>query len=124
MSGNSQTKSTEKWQKKAGYKVKSFKLKESLVNEFEKACSNAGVSQAVRPSVSNFENDEGVYKQKPVSIVKKYGKNLTGFCRCNSGNISGLVLTVILIKFVKSFGKLHIRQVLSTVRKEDLVNRK
>jgi len=42
-----------------------------------------------------------------VSIVKKYGKNLTGFCRCNSGNISGLVLTVILIKFVKSFGKLH-----------------
>ncbi|MCI8503684.1 MAG: chemotaxis protein [Dorea sp.] len=46
MSGNSQTKSTEKWQKKAGYKVKSFKLKESLVNEFEKACSNAGVSQA------------------------------------------------------------------------------
>ena len=46
MSGNSQTKSTEKWQKKAGYKVKSFKLKESLVNEFEKACLNAGVSQA------------------------------------------------------------------------------
>ena len=46
MSGNSQTKSTDKWQKKAGYKVKSFKLKESLVNEFEKACLNAGVSQA------------------------------------------------------------------------------
>ena len=50
MSGNSQTKSTEKWQKKAGYKVKSFKLKESLVNEFEKACLNAGVSQATQIS--------------------------------------------------------------------------
>lgn len=42
-----------------------------------------------------------------MSIVKKYGKNLTGFCRCNSGNISGLVLTIILIKFDKSFGKLQ-----------------
>jgi hypothetical protein len=51
MGGNSQTKSTEKWQKKAGYKVKSFKLKESLVNEFEKACLNAGVSQASQISI-------------------------------------------------------------------------
>ena len=51
MGGNSQTKSTEKWQKKAGYKVKSFKLKESLVNEFEKACLNAGVSQAFQISI-------------------------------------------------------------------------
>lgn len=50
-----------------------------------------------------------------MSIVKKYGKNLTGFCRCNSGNISGLVLTIILIKFDKSFGKLQILILFTTI---------
>lgn len=46
MGANSQTKSTEKWQKKAGYKVKSFKLKQSLVEEFEETCKKINVSQA------------------------------------------------------------------------------
>ncbi|MBC5743526.1 chemotaxis protein [Lachnospiraceae bacterium MD308] len=55
MGGNSQTKSTERWQKKAGYKVKSFKLKESLIIEFEKACKNAGVSQASQISKMMIE---------------------------------------------------------------------
>ena len=43
MGGNSQTKSTERWQKKAGYK------------EFEKACKNAGVSQASQISKMMIE---------------------------------------------------------------------
>ena len=54
-----------------------------------------------------------------MSIVKKYGKNLTGFCRCNSGNISGLVLTIILIKFDKSFGKLQILRKLTEMIEKD-----
>lgn len=53
--GNSQTKSTDKWQKKVGYKVKSFKLKESLIKEFEKTCKNMGVSQASQISKMMIE---------------------------------------------------------------------
>lgn len=43
---NSQTIASEKYQKKAGYQVKSFKLKREVVEQFEKACEQAGVSQA------------------------------------------------------------------------------
>ncbi|MBR4668546.1 MAG: chemotaxis protein [Butyrivibrio sp.] len=37
---------TDKYQKKAGYKVKGFKLKGDVAERFEKACEAAGVSQA------------------------------------------------------------------------------
>lgn len=43
---NAQTKASEKYQKKAGYTVKSFKLKRDVVEPFEEACQTAGVSQA------------------------------------------------------------------------------
>lgn len=43
---NAQTKASEKYQKKAGYTVKSFKLKREVVEPFEEACQTAGVSQA------------------------------------------------------------------------------
>lgn len=42
----SQTIASEKYQKKVGYMVKGFKLKRDLVEEFENACAQAGVSQA------------------------------------------------------------------------------
>lgn len=44
----SQTIASEKYQKKAGYMTKGFKLKRDLVEAFEKACEKAGVSQAAQ----------------------------------------------------------------------------
>lgn len=41
-----QTIASEKYQKKAGWMTKGFKLKRELVEEFEEACKTAGVSQA------------------------------------------------------------------------------
>ncbi len=41
-----QTLSTEKYQKKAGYMVKSFKVKREVVEKFERACIEKGISQA------------------------------------------------------------------------------
>lgn len=41
-----QTIASEKYQKKAGYMTKGFKIKRELAEEFEKACVKAGVSQA------------------------------------------------------------------------------
>lgn len=38
----------EKWQKKAGYKAKTYKLKADLVEQFQEACQEAGVSQAAK----------------------------------------------------------------------------
>ncbi len=43
---NPQTIATEKYQKKAGYMTKGFKLKREVVEQFEEACKKAGVSQA------------------------------------------------------------------------------
>jgi len=43
---NPQTIASEKYQKKAGYMTKGFKLKRQIVEEFESACNKAGVSQA------------------------------------------------------------------------------
>ena len=40
-----QTIASEKYQKKAGYMVKGFKLKRELVERYEKACEVAGVNQ-------------------------------------------------------------------------------
>jgi len=36
----------DKWQEKAGYKVKGFKLKKEIIQDFEDACKKANVSQA------------------------------------------------------------------------------
>lgn len=41
-----QTIASEKYQKKAGYMTKSFKLKRNLVEQFSEACEKQGVSQA------------------------------------------------------------------------------
>ena len=41
-----QTIASEKYQKKAGYMTKGFKLKRDVVEAFAEACENAGVSQA------------------------------------------------------------------------------
>lgn len=43
---NPQTVATDKYQKKAGYMTKGFKLKREIVEQFEEACKKAGVSQA------------------------------------------------------------------------------
>lgn len=42
---NPQTIATEKYRKKMGIKGKSFKLKETLLNDFAKACERKGESQ-------------------------------------------------------------------------------
>lgn len=41
-----QTIATSKYEKKAGWISKSYKLKKELVEQFAKACKSAGVSQA------------------------------------------------------------------------------
>lgn len=43
---NPQTIATEKYQKKAGYMTKGFKIKREIAEQFEVACDKAGVSQA------------------------------------------------------------------------------
>ena len=43
---NPQTKASAKWNKKAGYVAKSYKLKKDTVEAFAEACKKAGVSQA------------------------------------------------------------------------------
>lgn len=43
---NTQTIATAKYQKKAGYMTKSFKLKRALVEQFVETCEIKGVSQA------------------------------------------------------------------------------
>lgn len=43
-----QTKASEKFQKKAGYIVKGFKLKKDLVDEYERACERAGVNRTAQ----------------------------------------------------------------------------
>lgn len=43
---NPQTVATNKYQKKAGYMTKGFKLKREVVEQFKDACRKTGVSQA------------------------------------------------------------------------------
>lgn len=45
---NPQTIASEKYQKKAGYMVKGFKIKREVAEEFVSACEKAGVSQAAQ----------------------------------------------------------------------------
>lgn len=43
-----QTVASEKYQKKAGYRAKTYKLKGDVVDRFASACEKAGVSQAAK----------------------------------------------------------------------------
>lgn len=43
---NTQTKATDKYQKKVGIVAKTFKLKKEIVDAYKEACDKAGVSQA------------------------------------------------------------------------------
>lgn len=45
---SAQTVRSERYQKKAGYKVKGFKLKGDVAERFAEACEKAGVSQAAQ----------------------------------------------------------------------------
>lgn len=45
-SPNKNTVRVERYQKKAGYVSKTYKLKKDIVDEFAAACDSAGVSQA------------------------------------------------------------------------------
>ena len=47
-SPNAQTVASEKYQKKAGYMTKGFKLKRDVAERFADACEKAGVSQAAQ----------------------------------------------------------------------------
>ena len=60
-----QTIASEKYQKKAGYMVKGFKLKRDLVEEWEKACEKTGASQAgkIRELMQGFIDE--VNKEHP-----------------------------------------------------------
>ena len=49
---NAQTRATDKYQKKAGFVAKSFKLKKDLADEFARACERSGISQA--SAISEF----------------------------------------------------------------------
>ena len=40
----------DRWQKKAGYIAKTYKLKAALADDFKKACDAAGISQAAQIS--------------------------------------------------------------------------
>ena len=43
-----QTLATERYQQKAGYKVKGFKLRGDVAERFATACEKAGISQAAK----------------------------------------------------------------------------
>lgn len=59
-----QTIASEKYQKKAGWMTKGFKLKRELVEEFEAACENAGVSQAGQITAMMKQFIEEVNKER------------------------------------------------------------
>lgn len=59
-----QTIASEKYQKKAGWMTKGFKLKRELVEEFEQACQKAGVSQAGKISELMKQFIEEVNKEQ------------------------------------------------------------
>ena len=46
MAASKQTLRSERYQKKAGWISKSYKLKKEIVDAYAEACENAGVSQA------------------------------------------------------------------------------
>ncbi len=56
-----QTVASEKYQKKAGYMTKGFKLKRDIVEQFEEACERAGRPQAevIREFMEEFIKRNG-----------------------------------------------------------------
>lgn len=52
---NAQTIASKKYQDKVGYISKSYKLKKNVVEKFDKACENAGVSKAAQLSKMMLE---------------------------------------------------------------------
>ena len=56
---NAQTKAREKYQKKAGYVTKSFKLKKDVVDRFMAACEISGSGQAatITKLMNQFADD-------------------------------------------------------------------
>lgn len=60
-----QTIASEKYQKKAGYMTKGFKIKRELAEEFENACEKAGVSQAGQITKLMKEFIEQVNEEHP-----------------------------------------------------------
>ncbi|MEY8285364.1 chemotaxis protein [Lachnospiraceae bacterium 50-23] len=60
-----QTIASEKYQKKAGYMVKGFKLKKEIVQKFEDACAKDGVSQAGQIAKLMKEYVEKVNREHP-----------------------------------------------------------
>lgn len=48
---NNQTKATAKWQAKAGYVSKAYKLKKDLADDFKAACEKKDISQAKQLSI-------------------------------------------------------------------------
>jgi len=58
---NSQSKATEKWQKKTGWMSKSYKLRKDLVDQFVAACKKNGDSQAsiLMESMKKYIEEKG-----------------------------------------------------------------
>lgn len=56
-----QTIASEKYQKKAGYMTKGFKLKRDIVEQFKEACDRAGKPQAevIREFMEEFVQQNG-----------------------------------------------------------------
>lgn len=59
---NAQTIASEKYQKKAGYMTKGFKIKKEVAEKFELACDKASVSQAAKITelMLEFARQQGV----------------------------------------------------------------
>lgn len=60
-----QTIASEKYQKKAGYMTKGFKLKRDIVEQFEDACIKVNVSQAAQITKMMKEFIESVNEEHP-----------------------------------------------------------
>ena len=58
---NAKTRATDKWQKKAGYGVKAFKIKADVGDRFTVACEKAGRSQAsvITELMEGFIKEQG-----------------------------------------------------------------
>lgn len=59
---NAQTIASEKYQKKAGYMTKGFKIKREVADRFELACDKAAVSQAAKITelMLEFAKQQGI----------------------------------------------------------------
>lgn len=65
MTASKQTMRSKRYQDKAGWVSKSYKLKKEIVEDFAKACEKSGVSQAGQLSSMMKEYTEQVNKEHP-----------------------------------------------------------